>query len=117
MTSPAFNYIVRAALTPLEHSHIAAIKSPGGIIHAVLGAFLLEFRQAHFTQGLVLGILFLATLAMSLRVTRFWCRSICPLGALLGAVSRWSVLSRMARNRTGSAPLSTLIIARPGISM
>ncbi len=25
-------------------------------------------------------------------MTRLWCRSICPLGALLGAVSRWSVL-------------------------
>jgi polyferredoxin/Pyruvate/2-oxoacid:ferredoxin oxidoreductase delta subunit len=89
---PAFNYVVRAALAPLEHSHIAAIKATGGLIHAVLGAFLLEFRQAHFTQGLFLGILFLAILAASLRVTRFWCRAICPLGALLGAVSRWSVL-------------------------
>jgi polyferredoxin len=89
---PAFNYIVRAALTPLEHSRIAAIKATGGLIHAVLGAFLLEFRQAHFTQGLVLGILFLVILAASLRITRLWCRAICPLGALLGAVSRWSVL-------------------------
>ena len=89
---PAFNYIVRAALTPLEQSHIAAIKATGGLIHAVLGAFLLEFRQAHFTQGIFLGILFFAILAMSLRITRFWCRAICPLGALLGAVSRWSVL-------------------------
>ena len=71
---------------------MAAIKATGGIIHTVLGAFLLEFRQAHFTQGLFLGVLFLAILAMSLRVTRFWCRAICPLGALLGAVSRWSVL-------------------------
>jgi polyferredoxin len=89
---PAFNYIVRAVLTPMETSHIAAVKATGGIIHAVLGAFLLEFRQAHFTQGLFLGILFLAILAVSLRITRFWCRAICPLGALLGALSRWSVL-------------------------
>ena len=89
---PAFNYAARAVLTPMETSHVAAIKATGGIIHTVLGAFLLEFRQAHFTQGLFLGVLFLAILAMSLRVTRFWCRAICPLGALLGAVSRWSVL-------------------------
>ena len=89
---PAFNLIVRAALAPLESSRIAAIKATGGIIHAVLGAFLLDFRQAHFRQGFLLGVLFFAILAMSLRVTRFWCRSICPLGALLGAVSRWSVL-------------------------
>ena len=53
---------------------------------------MLDFRQAHFAQSLVLGILFVLILAASLRVTRLWCRSLCPLGALLGAVSRWSVL-------------------------
>jgi polyferredoxin len=89
---PAFNYVMRAVLTPMEASHVAAIKATGGMIHAVLGAFLLEFQQAHFTQGIFLGVIFLALLAASLRVTRFWCRAICPLGALLGATSRWSVL-------------------------
>lgn len=89
---PAFNFAVRALLTPLENSHIAIIKSSAGAIHAVLAATILDFKQAHFAQGLVLGILFVVILAASLRVTRFWCRSICPLGALLGAVSRWSIL-------------------------
>ena len=89
---PAFNFAVRALLTPLENSHIAIIKSSAGAIHSVLAATILDFKQAHFAQGLVLGILFVVILAASLRVTRFWCRSICPLGALLGAVSRWSIL-------------------------
>jgi polyferredoxin len=89
---PAFNFVVRAVLTPLEGSHIAIVKSSAGVIHAVLAAVVLDFKQAHFAQGLILGILFIAILAASLRVTRFWCRSICPLGALLGAVSRWSIL-------------------------
>jgi polyferredoxin len=89
---PAFNFVMRAALAPLEHSHLAAIKATGEGIHAVLAVFVLDFRQAHFAQGLVLGILFIVILFASLRVTRLWCRSICPLGALLGAVSRWSVL-------------------------
>jgi polyferredoxin len=89
---PAFNFVVRVVLTPLENSHITAIKATGGTIHAVLQLLVLDFRQAHFAQGLVLGILFIAILGASLRVTRLWCRSICPLGALLGAVSRWSVL-------------------------
>ncbi len=89
---PAFNFAMRALLAPLESSPIAAIKSAGGLIHAVLGALVLDFRQAHFAQSLVLGMLFVLILAASLRVTRLWCRSLCPLGALLGAVSRWSVL-------------------------
>jgi polyferredoxin len=89
---PAFNFIVRSVLGPLEQSHIAAIKNTAETVHAILATTILDFRQAHFAQGIVLGVLFLVILWASMRVTRFWCRAICPLGALLGAVSRWSIL-------------------------
>ncbi len=89
---PALNVAVRVVLAPLEHSHVAAIKTTGESLHTVLQATVLDFRQAHFAQGLVLGVLFLVVLWGSLRITRVWCRAICPLGALLGAVSRWSIL-------------------------
>jgi polyferredoxin len=89
---PAINAAARAVLTPLEHSHVAAIKTAGTTLHSILHYTVLDLRQPHYAQGLVLGILFIAILAASLRVTRLWCRAICPLGALLGAVSRWSVL-------------------------
>ncbi len=89
---PGLNFAVRVVLTPLENSHIALVKSAAGTVHAVLAATVLDFKQAHFAQGLVLGLLFIVILAASLRVTRFWCRSICPLGAFLGFVSRWSIL-------------------------
>ena len=89
---PAFNFAMRAVLAPLEHSNIAFIKSTGTALHGALHATVLDFRQTHFAQGLALGILFLVILAASLRVTRLWCRSICPLGALLGAASRFSIL-------------------------
>ncbi len=89
---PALNFAVRAVLAPMEHSHAGAIRATGEALHAGLQAVILDFRQAHFSQGLVLGILFLILLAASLRVTRLWCRALCPLGALLGAVSRYSIL-------------------------
>jgi len=89
---PAFNFAVHSILNPLEHSSIPAIKSTAGVLHAILQITVLDFRQPHFAQGLILGVLFLVILAASLRVTRFWCRAICPLGALLGLVSRWSIL-------------------------
>ena len=53
---PAFNFAVRAVLAPLENSHIAAIKGTGGTVHAALQLLVLDFRQAHFAQGLLLGI-------------------------------------------------------------
>jgi polyferredoxin len=89
---PAFNFATRAILTPMEHSHVGAIRITGESLHTIFQATILDFRQAHFAQSLVLGILFLLILWASMRVTRFWCRAICPLGALLGAVSRWSIL-------------------------
>ncbi len=57
-----------------------------------LARVLLNFKQPYFRQGIFLGLIFVFILGLNLRVTRFWCRAICPLGALLGIVSRWSVL-------------------------
>src|ERR1039457_1950148 len=51
-----------------------------------------SFKQAHFRQGFLLGVMFIAILALNLRITRLWCRALCPLGALLGLASRWSIL-------------------------
>lgn len=76
---PAWNYALEALL---EHGHH----------HAVKLGILLSFKQAYFRQGFLFGAIFLAILALNLWVTRFWCRALCPLGALLGLVSRWSIL-------------------------
>jgi len=48
--------------------------------------------QPHYWFYVMMGVAFLALLAMNLRVTRFWCRALCPLGALLGMATRWSIL-------------------------
>jgi polyferredoxin len=89
---PAFNFGAQSVLTPLEHSHVAVIKATGETLHTFLHYTVLYLRQPHYAQGVFLGILFVAILSASLRVTRLWCRAICPLGGLLGTVSRWSVL-------------------------
>ena len=48
--------------------------------------------QPHYWPSVLMGAVFFALLAMNLRVTRFWCRALCPLGALLGMAARWSIL-------------------------
>ncbi len=58
---------------------------------SALRATVLSFKQPHFHQAFVIGALFVLILALNTRVTRFWCRAICPLGALLGVCSRWSL--------------------------
>ncbi len=89
---PATSYALRAVLTELEGSRIGAIQTFGSVLHFFLGSFLLSFKQPYFRQGIWLGAIFIFFIALNFRVTRFWCRALCPLGALLGMASRWSLL-------------------------
>ena len=89
---PGLNYALRAALDALEHSRFGVVQTAGSILHFIFGALVLSFKQPHFRQGFLLGLIFIFLLALNLRVSRFWCRALCPLGALLGVASRWSVL-------------------------
>lgn len=89
---PATNYALRAFLETLEHSRSETVQVVGSGLHFVFGMLLLSFKQPYFRQGVWLGAIFIFLLTLNLRVTRFWCRALCPLGALLGVVSRWSIL-------------------------
>jgi formate hydrogenlyase subunit 6/NADH:ubiquinone oxidoreductase subunit I len=89
---PAINYVMDSVLGMLRNSPSALLRNAGYIAQLVLNETLLSFRQPYFRQGFFLGAIFLAILVLNLRVTRFWCRALCPLGALLGVVSRWSIL-------------------------
>lgn len=88
---PAINYSLNASFQVLERSGFAPLQWAGSVLHAGFAATVLNFRQPHFRQGVFLGLIFLFVVALNFRITRFWCRAICPLGALLGVVSRWSI--------------------------
>jgi len=62
------------------------------ILPAAAGKKYLVVYLPHYWLGAFLGVAFLALLAMNQWVIRFWCRVLCPLGALLGIVARWSIL-------------------------
>jgi len=89
---PATNYGLLAFLGVFERGQYASVQTLGGALHFILGAVLLSFKQPYFRQGIWLGIIFVFFVSLNFRITRFWCRALCPLGALLGFVSRWSVL-------------------------
>jgi polyferredoxin len=89
---PGLNYALDAMVSALHHSSAAPLQTIGFVAQFILNETLLSFRQPYFRQAFFLGAIFIALLALNLRVTRFWCRALCPLGALLGIVSRWSIL-------------------------
>jgi len=62
-----------------------------------LGGSLVQFLEnlainSTFLQGFFIGALFTGTVLLNLSRERFWCRYLCPLGAMLGLISRWNVL-------------------------
>lgn len=66
-------------------------------IDAFEGAFrgtLLPLTQPAYGLGIPLALLFVGILALNAVRARFWCRYLCPLGALLGWVSRIAWLRR-----------------------
>jgi len=87
---PGTNYALNSMLEVLGRSPWWGVRIAGTALHYLFFVFL-SFKQPYFRQAFPIGLLFAAILVMNLRVTRWWCRALCPLGALLGLVSRWSV--------------------------
>ncbi|HQP30933.1 MAG TPA: 4Fe-4S binding protein [Deltaproteobacteria bacterium] len=52
----------------------------------------LAFTQPYYLQSVFVGLIFAAILLANLVQKRFWCRFLCPLGALLGLLGRFSML-------------------------
>jgi len=89
---PVLNYGLRAALDAAYELPLGPAKIAVQGTSVVLGATMMSFKQPHFHQAVLIGGLFLFLLVLNLSVTRFWCRAICPLGALLGVCSTWSLV-------------------------
>ena len=45
-----------------------------------------------FRQGLVVGLIFISVILLNVARERFWCRYLCPAGALLGLLARWNLV-------------------------
>ncbi len=89
---PGLNYAANGFSRTLAHSHVGVLRFGGDVFGFLIKDQLLAFKQPYFRQGFFLGLIFIFILALNLRITRFWCRALCPLGALLGVLSRWSIV-------------------------
>lgn len=45
-----------------------------------------------FRQGFIIGLILLAVILLNLYRERFWCRYLCPAGALLALLARWNLV-------------------------
>jgi MauM/NapG family ferredoxin protein len=77
----------------LLHRSMATYILPA--INSALHVVYVRQHEHHFAW--LIGIIFIVVLGLNLYIPRFFCRVICPLGALLGILSRFSIW-RIERN-------------------
>lgn len=67
--------------------------STSGAAHRLLDDYFLGPRDLRFHGAWFIGFLFIGLLVLNRIKTRFFCRVLCPLGALFGLLSRFSILN------------------------
>jgi polyferredoxin len=89
---PAFNAVTQAVFAWLYEANpgvgpvrVSVLSEPvyGWLRHSVLAV-----EQPYMSSGLLVGSLFVGVAALNLQRVRFWCRYVCPLGALLGILGK-----------------------------
>jgi MauM/NapG family ferredoxin protein len=99
---PALNQAVTAAERSLYP--VAFLRPAIGWIERVLRGPVLPVVQPVFSGGAFIFVLFLGIVALNALADRFWCRYLCPLGGLLGLISKVALLRPViqpACNRCG----------------
>ena len=91
---PLMNYAVSATFDTFYDMDIPVITAASESIYAVFRERFLAFQQPYYLQSIFIGTIFFSILALNLLEKRFWCRYLCPLGALLGICSKYALLKR-----------------------
>ena len=88
---PGFGTALRAFFDALAASDIKML-SMLSYAGEVLVSPVFGYTHQAYQTGWFIGLIFLVILFLNRIRPRFWCRILCPLGALLGIFSRFSVL-------------------------
>ncbi|MCX6826264.1 MAG: 4Fe-4S binding protein [candidate division Zixibacteria bacterium] len=88
---PTLHTAAASLLQWVKSFDISELSAVSQFVYNVISPFLLAFRQVHFHAIFSIGLLLIIVLLLNRIFTRFWCRGICPLGAMLGLFSRYAI--------------------------
>jgi polyferredoxin len=89
---PAANALISGAERLLYE--IPLMQGPIDALETALRGTVLPIQQPLYALNILIALLFAGILALNAVRRRFWCRYLCPLGALLGLVSKIAWLRR-----------------------
>ena len=88
---PALQYFGVRGSTAIADSNVRSLQTAADSAQDVLARSIWTGNQAYFHQTWLIVFLLVAILFMNRIIPRFWCRALCPLGAFLGVMSRFSL--------------------------
>ncbi|HEX4404840.1 MAG TPA: 4Fe-4S binding protein [Polyangia bacterium] len=88
---PAMQYLASGTSYLAGATGVRAVASTADGAQDFLAGTVWQPKQFYFHQTWLIGVLLIAILFMNRFVPRFWCRVLCPLGALLGVFSRFAL--------------------------
>ncbi len=108
---PGLNYAVTSIEGALYET--SALRPLVDSLESLLRGAVLPARQPVFTSPLPVVLLFAGIIALNRLADRFWCRYLCPLGALLGWLAKFSLFRpSISSNCSGCGRCS--LACRPG---
>ncbi|MCL2722986.1 MAG: 4Fe-4S binding protein [Polyangiaceae bacterium] len=88
---PGTQYIMHRAFGAVENVPARAVQSAAGHAEDALAQAVWGSHQFYFHQTWLIVFLLVAVVFMNRFIPRFWCRVLCPLGALLGVFARFAL--------------------------
>ena len=88
---PVTNFLSRTVIFPILGSDSTLVEKIFLPAWPLVKKSLLSYQQSFYWQGFLIFFIFAVFVALNAVKNRFFCRVICPLGAMLGACSKYSI--------------------------